>query len=1289
MRAHATLALLLLLLCGAAACAKESYPADLWNSKFADAGGGSCRPTQSTSYPARLAAMSTGSSLGSGSVIEVDTLFEGFKEVCGNCHGPGIVGLGNFSITSAIAFQMSFGSKELAHVLSNEPTDPMDANDPNDPMPPYPPGSPNGMPFSKRTPDDPIYQFATLAQKWIALGKPASFTLGGSDAGAGHDGGDGGGGGTSSSKYLMSASIGNAMTNIGNCIPSADMVNATSPSAEDARLDAMFASLQPAAPGVGVTAAQIIGLPEHLSQTDLTTFDAEELAKHRVFAFAPGYPLWSENAGKIRFVRVPIGTSIEYDKANDTFKIPPNTRFYKTFMKQIADTDGSLRWRKIETRLIVARPDRPGVTGDAAPTALFGTYRWHDDESEADLVETPLRNGEPFADTVIQYNTDEQLASDILSSSPAAPEQALIDNHAARHYAIPGAARCHDCHMGSATQSFVLGFLPVQIKRRTDGGGGTYEPTGPDEATQLQRFIDYGLITGIASQDEVPPLEQMEGSRTPRNEHELAAQGYLLGNCSHCHNPRGRPTIDSPALRCLLNFLPGPDSGIFQFPLERYSPRIFRGPTGATRIPYITPSLMDYPRYDPNHITDLVPGEFGTGGFGDNNVVFGNLIYAPWRALVYRNVDNGFAYVDDEALFPHMPMHTAGYDPRAKQILSDWMVSIPAALKHPEFNEYEVVTGANSLLFALTVPGAIDLSEQPYVEVLPGAPGYPAAVQAAATRLQVLHTGYNSVLPTPSQLVTFSRYADPLDTADIMDPASLRDPVCNPVPLGTVETAEGLHLPPPDHPHWVVTDLTSPPGAYTPRRPDWQTVLITNKGDTTPTAQSCGNSASSQQSAQQDENNAIDLVQTVHLGIDPESTSDPCAATTSGDAAFACFAKTPIPFGLWQQKPGCTFPPSVHPVSSYSGDRRPRWMDRVPNLSPDAPVYEETPGASVFKMICINCHGPLADSTGRLAKNLAIMTGGNARVADFRDGFMGPVGSTLTTSDRDLIFGDAALPKGASSDWVHSTTDDRAARYMSWMALGGTKAIIPTEILQIVSLTQVLGERRPYLNAGALSANMLSTAKALCQTFFGALPGDPSQQAEFDLTTGVYGFVDRIPALINRNGDAQTWFQICARNHTSPVHVIAGRVDSNKVSLYVPRANDGMAFATDSSTLIDPASYPAGKPVGNAAGGTDSSGLTPDNLWPWCINPQLDAQFADPVEAYAKANNLPLCPSGVSFWGTKDAERWAVRGAINAGISVFLYVHDLEAKGEPDPDYNQCELLGGSGGVSGSTSCGP
>src|SRR4029453_16590065 len=125
-----------------------------------------------------------------------------------------------------------------------------------------------------------------------------------------------------------------------------------------------------------------------------------------------------------------------------------------------------------------------------------------------------------------------------------------------QHYAIPGRIRCVQCHLGSPTKDFVLGFFPLQVARRANGTGGTYEPTGEDELSQLQRLIDYGVIKGMTSPADVLPLEQSQGVRKPRADGELTAQAYMVGNCAHCHNPRGLPSVTKPELATALNFLP-------------------------------------------------------------------------------------------------------------------------------------------------------------------------------------------------------------------------------------------------------------------------------------------------------------------------------------------------------------------------------------------------------------------------------------------------------------------------------------------------------------------------------------------------------------------------------------------------------------------------------------------------------------------------------------------------------------------------------------------------------------
>ena len=61
------------------------------------------------------------------------------------------------------------------------------------------------------------------------------------------------------------------------------------------------------------------------------------------------------------------------------------------------------------------------------PTSLFGSYLWNDDESDAQLVVSPLHDNVPFSDTLFVYRTDELLAEDILKANPPDQDYALVN----------------------------------------------------------------------------------------------------------------------------------------------------------------------------------------------------------------------------------------------------------------------------------------------------------------------------------------------------------------------------------------------------------------------------------------------------------------------------------------------------------------------------------------------------------------------------------------------------------------------------------------------------------------------------------------------------------------------------------------------------------------------------------------------------------------------------------------------------------------------------------------------
>src|SRR5262245_12020436 len=80
--------------------------------------------------------------------------------------------------------------------------------------------------------------------------------------------------------------------------------------------------------------------PLRLSETGL--YDASGAIDPRNLPFVPQYPLWSDGAEKLRWVRLPEGSKIDVTDV-DAWRFPAGTRFWKQFVWA-----GS----KVETRMI-------------------------------------------------------------------------------------------------------------------------------------------------------------------------------------------------------------------------------------------------------------------------------------------------------------------------------------------------------------------------------------------------------------------------------------------------------------------------------------------------------------------------------------------------------------------------------------------------------------------------------------------------------------------------------------------------------------------------------------------------------------------------------------------------------------------------------------------------------------------------------------------------------------------------------------------------------------------------
>lgn len=382
---------------------------------------------------------------------------------------------------------------------------------------------------------------------------------------------------------------------LGDCVPVAKAVGADIP------MDRFFEKTKT--------------LPKYLHETDMHTLDPLELARTGTIAYNVEYPLWADNADKGRWVHVPwkfengrmVKQSIQYNPVTKQFDIPEHTRFYKSFYRAIQLPNKKVKMRRMETRIIVSR-----IPWEES---LFGTYQWDESEQVATLVEAPYRDGTAWKDLVLDVITDETKMK-------------------MRPYAIPGRQRCIDCHLGSPTKNFVLGFDPLQINKRPFGGAGRLDYPKTHDLNQVQRFIDYGLITGLSGPQELPVLEHT-GTSNPTSLHELRANGYMVGNCYHCHNPAGLAMTKENGIQLKL----GPGD-IFNFNTQQKSVQIT-----SRRIVHQNGEL------DSSHI---------------------------WRKISDSPAQLG--------LFNQMPMHTPGTpDCKVMTVMGKWIRSFESPLAAEQF----------------------------------------------------------------------------------------------------------------------------------------------------------------------------------------------------------------------------------------------------------------------------------------------------------------------------------------------------------------------------------------------------------------------------------------------------------------------------------------------------------------------------------------------------------------------------------------------------------------------------
>jgi cytochrome c553 len=194
--------------------------------------------------------------------------------------------------------------------------------------------------------------------------------------------------------------------------------------------------------------------------------------------FAPQYPLWSDGAGKRRWVRLPKGSVIDVKNA-DRWTFPVGTRFWKEF-----EFDG----RKVETRFLWKVSDRKWV---------FASYAWNDTQTDATLVP---ESGLP----------------DVAEIAPG------------KRHSIPSLTDCRSCHDSARTE--ILGFNALQLSDDRDPNALHGEPLTAEMIT-LRTLVDESLVYPKRTEFKTTPPRIAAATPETRT-----ALGYLSTNCGSCHN---------------------------------------------------------------------------------------------------------------------------------------------------------------------------------------------------------------------------------------------------------------------------------------------------------------------------------------------------------------------------------------------------------------------------------------------------------------------------------------------------------------------------------------------------------------------------------------------------------------------------------------------------------------------------------------------------------------------------------------------------------------------------------
>lgn len=210
-----------------------------------------------------------------------------------------------------------------------------------------------------------------------------------------------------------------------------------------------------------------------------------------VVPYAVVSPLWSDGAGKSRFLVLPEGKKATFGQ-EELWELPDESIVIKNFFFPLDQREPAGARRILETRLLIRETDDPeGWTAH--------TYVWNEEQTEARRT-----------------IAGKELTVDFIDAA---------GQPASQHYLVPDTNQCGNCHERDDRYE-LLGLVTPQVNFELPDGSGN----------QLARLAEAGVFDAA-----LPALADMPALPGPFGNSSLEerARSYLHANCSHCHRPGG------------------------------------------------------------------------------------------------------------------------------------------------------------------------------------------------------------------------------------------------------------------------------------------------------------------------------------------------------------------------------------------------------------------------------------------------------------------------------------------------------------------------------------------------------------------------------------------------------------------------------------------------------------------------------------------------------------------------------------------------------------------------------